>query len=112
VTLAGESFAARMASSLLHALGLPELIAHSPAEYEATALALARDPARLRALRVRLEEARGGHPFFDTDRYRARLEAAYATMAARQAAGLPPASFTIGDADSAASGSSLSRGPT
>ena len=95
LTLAGESFAARMAGSALHALGLTELITHSTAEYEATALALLRNPARLRVLRKSLEQAHLEHPFFDTDRYRVRLEAAYATMVSRQTAGLPPVSFTI-----------------
>jgi protein O-GlcNAc transferase len=110
VTLAGESFPARMAGSVLRALGCTELVTESLADYEATALALARDPARLRALHVRLEAARHGHPFFDTDRYRKALEAAYAAMAARQAAGLPAASITIGVAE--ALGSSRSKGPT
>jgi len=113
VTLAGESFAARMAGSALHALGLDELITYTLSEYEATALALARDPGRLRALRERLDRARREHPFFDTDRYRACLEAAYATMASRQVAGLPPASFTVGDATAGeVDGSSRSNGPT
>jgi predicted O-linked N-acetylglucosamine transferase (SPINDLY family) len=110
LTLSGESFAARMAGSVLDALGLSELIAHSLAEYESTALALARDPVRLRDLRQRLDRARREHPFYDSDRYRLQLEAAYAAMASRQAAGMPPASFTIGAADAA--GSSLSNGPT
>src|SRR5207253_10746714 len=34
VTRAGASFAARMAGSLLHAIGLPELVTHSAEEYE------------------------------------------------------------------------------
>jgi predicted O-linked N-acetylglucosamine transferase (SPINDLY family) len=110
VTLPGETFAARMAGSVLDALGLTELIAGSLVEYESTALALARDPARLRTLRERLDRARHEHPFFDTDRYRIQLEAAYTMMVSRQAAGMPPASFTIDAADAA--GSSLSNGPT
>ena len=114
VTLAGESFAARMAGSALEALGIPELIAHSLEEYETAALALARDPGRLGALRERLAHAHRVHPFFETDRYRLRLEAAYQAMASRQAAGLAPASFTIGapgGGPSAAAGSSRSNGP-
>jgi protein O-GlcNAc transferase len=95
VTLAGESFASRMAGTILQALGLSELVTFSLADYEATALALARDPGRLRELRARLDQARREHPFFDTDRYRMQLEAAYAHMASRHAAGLPPASFAV-----------------
>jgi protein O-GlcNAc transferase len=110
VTLAGEAFAARMAGSALNALGLPELVTSSLADYEATVLSLAREPARLRALRERLDSARGTHPFFDTDRYRLALEAAYTAMAARQGAGLPPESISV--AAGGAVGSSLSNGPT
>ncbi len=95
VTFASESFAGRMAGSALNALGLTELVTRSLAEYETTALTLARDAARLRALRERLERARHEHPFFGTDRYRAALEAAYATMVSRYRAGLQPASFTV-----------------
>jgi protein O-GlcNAc transferase len=95
VTLAGESFAGRMAGSALNALGLTELVTGSLAGYEATALELARDAGRLGDLRARLERARHDHPFFDTDRYRAGLEAAYATMVSRSTAGLQPASFTV-----------------
>jgi predicted O-linked N-acetylglucosamine transferase (SPINDLY family) len=113
VTVAGESFAGRMAGSALDALGLRELIAGSVAEYEEIALALARDPSRLSALRDRLDRARREHPFFDTDRYRVQLEAAYTTMASRHAAGLPPVSFTIGaEPQAVEAGSSLSSGPT
>ena len=56
VTCAGETFAARVAGSLLHANGLPELVTHTLADYEALALRLARDPAALGALREQLGE--------------------------------------------------------
>src|SRR5262249_23177425 len=51
VTCAGTTFASRVAGSLLTAAGLPELITSSLADYEALALGLARDPARLAAVR-------------------------------------------------------------
>ncbi|MEP7209062.1 MAG: tetratricopeptide repeat protein, partial [Casimicrobiaceae bacterium] len=54
VTCLGETFAARVAASLLRAVGLPELVTASPAEYEALALALARSPERLATLRSKL----------------------------------------------------------
>src|SRR5204862_4440769 len=47
LTQLGEVFAGRVGASLLTAAGLPELITRTPEEYEATALALARDPGRL-----------------------------------------------------------------
>jgi predicted O-linked N-acetylglucosamine transferase (SPINDLY family) len=54
VTLKGRSFAARLAASLLHAVGLPELVTHNARDYEALALQLATDPARLARLRAKL----------------------------------------------------------
>src|SRR6202012_4706799 len=54
VTVTGRAFAGRVATSLLHAVGLPELAASSLEEYEQIALALARDPARLAALLQKL----------------------------------------------------------
>lgn len=95
LTLAGEAFPARMAGSLLHAVGLPELVAASPAEYEALALRLGRDPAALASLRARLARSRATHALFDTDRFRRHLEAAYAAMWERFAGGGAPASFAV-----------------
>ncbi len=50
LTCKGEAFAGRVAAGLLQAMGLPELITETLADYEETALELARDPARLAAL--------------------------------------------------------------
>ena len=90
LTLSGEIFASRVAGSLLRAVGLEELITHDAAAYEATAVALLRDPARLAALRRRLVEGRLSHPLFDSARFTADLEALYERMAARARAGLTP----------------------
>ncbi len=95
LTLAGESFASRMAGSVLQTLGLAELITPSLEAYEAAALRLVRNPAQLRRLRQKLRQQREHHPFFDTDRYRANLEAAFQTMWERHSAGLPPAPFAV-----------------
>ena len=77
VTCRGESFAGRVATSLLHGVGLPELSVESLEDYEALALKLARDPAALQALRERLEQNRATQPLFDTARFTRNLEAAY-----------------------------------
>lgn len=95
VTCPGDTYAARVAASLLTAVGLPELVTDSPAEYEALALALARDPERLAAVKAKLLRNRDTAPLFDTARHTRDLEAAYATMWERREAGLPPASFAI-----------------
>ncbi len=75
----GTAFASRIGASLLTAAGLPELIAESAAEYEKLALALARDPARLKAARDKLAAE---SPLFDTPRLARDIEAAYAAMLA------------------------------
>jgi predicted O-linked N-acetylglucosamine transferase (SPINDLY family) len=95
LTCAGESFAARMAGSVLTGLGLSELVTRSMEEYVATAQKLAAQPERLIALRRSLQSKRSAHRFFDTDRYRIHLEAAYRTMWERHAAGLPPQAFAV-----------------
>ena len=74
LTCRGIAFADRVAASLLTAVGLPELIAETPEDYEALALALARDPARLQALRARLAN-RATTPLFDTAQFTRDMEA-------------------------------------
>jgi len=95
VTIAGETFAARVGASLLAAVGLPDLIARSPAEQAAIAIDLARTPGRLASLRRHLEEARLNAPLFDMKNYTAALERAYAEMVARARKTLPPDDITI-----------------
>jgi predicted O-linked N-acetylglucosamine transferase (SPINDLY family) len=80
LTCAGESFAARVAASLLQAIGLSELIAASPEQYVAMAVELASNPVRLLALRETLRKNRTTMPLFDTERFTRHLEDAYAQM--------------------------------
>jgi predicted O-linked N-acetylglucosamine transferase (SPINDLY family) len=95
LTCRGRSMAARVAASLLTAVGLPELVTDSLADYEARALEIPKDRATLAALRERLWQNRATTPLFDADRFRRHFEAALDTMHARQAAGLPPESFEV-----------------
>jgi protein O-GlcNAc transferase len=80
VTMLGTAFAGRVAASQLETVGLPELITSSLEDYEALALALAKDPARLAALRARLAAARASSPLFDSDRMRQNIEDALLAM--------------------------------
>ncbi len=80
LTRLGEVYAGRVAASLLTAAGLPELITRTVEEYEATALALARDPGRLKTIREKLAANRASAPLFDTKRFTRGLEAVYETM--------------------------------
>ncbi len=95
LTCAGRSFAARVAGSLLHAIGLPELVTTSPADYEALALALARSPERLAALRDRLRANRATSPLFDAGRLARHLEAAYLEMYRLHQSGMAPRSLAV-----------------
>ncbi len=95
LTCAGQSFAGRGAASLLHAVGMPELIADSLAAYEATAFKLARDAAMLAGLKQRLASERASFPLFDTVRFRRNIEAAYVTMWEGHQRGEPPAGFAV-----------------
>jgi protein O-GlcNAc transferase len=90
LTRVGETFASRVASSLLTAVGLPELIAPDRETFVATAIDLAHDPERLRALKEKLNRNRETTPLFDTALYTRRLEAAFQAMHARRLANLPP----------------------
>jgi len=88
LTLMGETFAGRMGGSLLRAVGLPELVTTTGEAYEALAVELARDPARMRAIRGKLERDRRTAQLFDTPRFTRHLEEAYTAMVARSDAGL------------------------
>ena len=80
VTIQGTAFAGRVAASQLQTVGLPELVTHSLEAYEALALALARDPARLSDLRTRLAAARSTSRLFDADAMRQNVETALLAM--------------------------------
>jgi len=95
LTCMGSSFAGRVAGSLLHAIGLPELITPSLADYEARALRLATTPSMLSELRAKLARNRSCYPLFDTERFRRHIESAYLTMWERYQRGEPPASFAV-----------------
>jgi predicted O-linked N-acetylglucosamine transferase (SPINDLY family) len=95
LTCEGKAFAGRVAASLLGAIGLPELITGDWAAYEALALRLAREPARLRGLRDRLAQNRATYPLFDTDRFRQHIESAYRQMWEIAQRGEAPRHFSI-----------------
>jgi len=95
LTCTGASFASRVATSLLLALELPELVTASLAEYEARALQLARNPAELAALRQQLAARRLSAPLFDTPLFTRHLETAFRHIHGRSQQGLPPQAFTV-----------------
>ncbi|QWD68807.1 tetratricopeptide repeat protein [Polynucleobacter sp. VK25] len=89
------SFASRVASSLLSAIDMPELIAHSQDEYEALAIELALNPYKLLEIKSRLAKNRLTAPLFNTPLFAKNLETAYLKMYDRYQAGLKPENIYI-----------------
>ena len=80
LTMAGDTFASRVAGSLLHNVGMDELITYSLEEYEALGLELANNPKRLADLRKKLKSNLPSAPLFDTPTFTKNLEAAFVEM--------------------------------
>jgi len=91
VTCSGETFASRMAGSVLTAAGMPELITQSPADYEFLASKIASDPAVMASFKTKLSSNLAGCALFNTQLFTRRIEEAYAIIFDRHQAGLPPA---------------------
>jgi predicted O-linked N-acetylglucosamine transferase (SPINDLY family) len=90
LTCVGESFASRVAASLLNAIELPDLITTTQAEYEAKAIELANNPAKLKAIKDKLERNRLTTALFDTPRFTKHIEAAFTQIYERYQSDLPP----------------------
>ena len=90
VTFAGRTFASRVAASLVHAVGLPELACDDVEHYARTVVELTHDDARRQAMRQQLHAARQDSPLFDSLRYTREFEALLLRMMQRHADGLPP----------------------
>jgi predicted O-linked N-acetylglucosamine transferase (SPINDLY family) len=97
LTCAGETFASRVAASLLCATGLPELITTTPEVYEQMAVELAVRPGHVADIKRKLSENRLSTPLFDTARFTRHIEAAYAAMHDRHQAGLAPDHINVPD---------------
>jgi protein O-GlcNAc transferase len=95
LTCAGNTFAGRVAGSLVRAVGLPELVTNSREEYEALAMLLSRDSDLLAALRARLARNKWTHALFDTERFARNIESAYRQMWETWKAGHPPSPFWV-----------------
>jgi len=91
ITLQGRTFAQRVAASLLHAVGLDELVATDVAGYTARAIALAADAPRRAALRAHLVAQRSAGRLFDGAGFARDIEALFLRMWQRALAGKPPA---------------------
>lgn len=95
LTRMGQSFASRVAASLLRAANLPELVTQSQADYERLAVHLAQHPHELGELRKRLSMERESCALFDTERYVRNLECAYQQMMRQSIQGFAPDGFDV-----------------
>jgi predicted O-linked N-acetylglucosamine transferase (SPINDLY family) len=93
LTQTGATFPGKVATSLLNAVGLPELVTENAADFEALAVKLATDPKALKKLRDKLARNKAG--LFDTARYTSNLESAYQTMWQTWLAGDAAKSFSV-----------------
>jgi predicted O-linked N-acetylglucosamine transferase (SPINDLY family) len=90
LTCTGQSFASRVAASLLDAIGLPELITHNAYDYEQKALELANNPFLLVQIKSKLASNRLTTPLFDTQLFTQHIEEAYLQMYQLQQSNLSP----------------------
>ena len=90
LTCMGDSFASRVAASLLHAINLPELITTTQEQYESLAIELATNPEKLKTIKDKLVNNLSTAPLYDTPLFTRHLESAYLTMYDRYQQGLEP----------------------
>ena len=95
LTYQGETFAGRVASSLLTSLGLEALIATTPEAYEDLAVKLGGSPRQLAKLKQKLHQNKKTSPLFDTKLFTRNLEAAFSEMYERCMAGQSPAHIQL-----------------
>jgi protein O-GlcNAc transferase len=98
LTRIGEAFASRVAASLLHAVGLPELITTTAEQYEAAAIGLAKDPERLARLKDKLNGNRLTASLFNSELLTQHLERAFVQMYERYQQGLPAVDLVLSSA--------------
>ena len=90
LTCVGNSFASRVAASLLNAVNLPELITTTQEQYESLAIQLATHPEKLKIIKDKLVKNLPIAPLYDTPLFTQQLESAYLTMYERYQQGLDP----------------------
>ena len=90
LTVPGETFASRVAASLVAACGLADLACRSEDDYVELATALANEPDTLRGIKAHLDVNRRSLPLFDAERLARDLDALLTRMHDRHLAGLAP----------------------
>ncbi len=100
ITWMNDTYAGRVAGSLLHAIDMQELIAPTQEAYVSLAVELAGNREKLDTIRQKLADNKHTQPLFDTQKFIQHIEAAYTTMFSRRQKGLRPERFAIADSGS------------
>jgi predicted O-linked N-acetylglucosamine transferase (SPINDLY family) len=88
LTCIGNSFASRVAASLINSVNLPELITNTQEQYESLAMELATHPEKLKTIKKKLNNNLPESPLYDTPLFTQHLESAYSMMYDRYQKGL------------------------
>ena len=95
ITKSGDGFAARVATSLLTALEMSELIVTTEQAYEALALDLATNPDRIAGIKQTLSKNLSSTPLFDSEQFTKHLESGYEQAYQRYLDGKDPAGIQV-----------------
>jgi predicted O-linked N-acetylglucosamine transferase (SPINDLY family) len=95
ITLAGETFASRVAASLLSTLELEELITYSENEYESLAICLAKNRKKLKSIKIKLDVNKKTSSLFSGKSFVKKLEEAYFKIHENYINGFPSKNFYI-----------------
>ena len=95
VTCAGETFASRVAASLLTTMDMPDCVTYELASYEQKIVSLLEQSQSLQVLRERVASGRAQSPLFDTNAIARQLEEAYKLMMQRYEMELLPQGFDV-----------------
>ncbi|MDZ4850429.1 MAG: tetratricopeptide repeat protein [Pirellulaceae bacterium] len=95
ITLAGETMIARVAGSLLHSVGMSELVTHRLSDYERLSCSLAQNPSALSEIRHRLAQNIVQSDLFSGQAFARKIEKAYEAMWKRYLSGLAPCPIKV-----------------
>jgi hypothetical protein len=90
LTRMGESFASRVAASLLTTCQLPELIVQTADEYQSLAINLGNNPLKITEFKKRLRDYKDRNPLFNSADYTRKLENLFCQMYERSQSGQTP----------------------
>jgi predicted O-linked N-acetylglucosamine transferase (SPINDLY family) len=95
LTRAGETMAGRTVTSMLHHLGLPELITADAVSFIGMATELGSDPEALASVKRHLQEQRSSNALFDMQGFAADFRRAVRTISARHRIARPPVDLDV-----------------